>query len=137
MRVFVDTSVFMSLFITNEITHEVVSAKYQEYRDSNAFFYTNYFVLSELYTRVLYDVHASACRRVVKSVNALVRGGGLQVLDVDAVLFSKAEKAMVKFSEHKMSLVDATIFACVKLYKLDEVFTLDKDFRKIGLKTSF
>ena len=55
---------------------------------------------------------------------------------IDPLLFKKSEEGFLKFSEHKISFTDATIYLCMKEFKIDEVFTLDADFKKIGLKVS-
>ena len=76
-------------------------------------------------------------KKVVAQINKVVKNNELKMLDVDEVLFNKSAETMTKFAEHKLSFVDASIYNLVKDYKLDEVFTLDSDFKKVGLKTSF
>jgi predicted nucleic acid-binding protein len=76
------------------------------------------------------------CRKIISKINKLEKEGKLGIFQVDEILFKKAEKIFLKFAEHKLSITDATIYLCVKEFRLDEVFTLDSDFRKIGLKTS-
>lgn len=137
MKIFVDTSAFVALFVTSERHHQRIVTKYQEYIEENSFFFTNYFVLAELYTRLLYYLDKSKCKKVIERVRKLEEEGRLQIFEIDAVLFRRAEKAFLKFAEHKLSLTDATIYVCVKEFRLDEVFTLDSDFKKVGLLTSF
>jgi len=61
----------------------------------------------------------------------------IKVLDIDEVTFDKSLNSLLKFAEHKISLTDATSYTLFKDLQLDEIFTLDSDFKKIGLKTSF
>ena len=42
-----------------------------------------------------------------------------------------------KFSEHKISFTDATSFCLYKDFNLDAIFTLDGDFKKMRVNTSF
>lgn len=137
MKIFIDTSAFVALFFTSEQHHQRVVVKYQEYAKENSFFFTNYFVLAELYTRLLYYLDKSKCKKVIGRLRKLEGEGKLQIFEIDQILFRKAEKAFLKFAEHELSFTDATIYICVKEFKLDEVFTLDKDFQQIGLPTSF
>ena len=137
MKIFVDTSAFIALFVTSEQYHRQVVEKYREYTQENAFFFTNNFVLGELYTRLLYYFDKRRCKRIIEKVRELDNDKKLRIFDIDQVLFSKAETAFLKFAEHKLSMTDATIYICVKAFKMDAVFTLDSDFPKIGLTASF
>ena len=134
MRVFIDTSAFIALLIPSQQWHAACVRKYQGYVKHGALFFTNTLVLAELYTRLMYDLGSATCRRVMKHINKLQEEGALRVFQVDAVDFSEAQKVMLRFGEHTLSLTDASIYAAVRLYDLDEVFTLDSDFRKIGLR---
>ena len=63
--------------------------------------------------------------------------GKLRIFQIDAGIFKNSEEAMIKFAEHRLSFTDVSIYILVKSFKLDEVFTLDDGFKKVGLKTSF
>ena len=76
-------------------------------------------------------------KKALNQINKVIKDKELKILDIDEVLFDKSTETMVKFAEHKLSFVDASIYNLVRDYKLDEVFTLDSDFKKVGLKTSF
>lgn len=133
MLIFIDTSVFIALMVSTEIWHKKCLAKYQEYSKKQTIFYTNDLVLAELYTRLVYDFGKQACVKAIKTIGSLREQGYLRVFQTDAALFSRAEEAIVKFAEHKLSFTDASIYSLVKLYRIDEVFTLDADFKKVGL----
>lgn len=137
MRVFVDTSAFIALLVTSEQKHQQCVTKYQHYKQKNAIFYTNNLVLSETYTRILYDLGKDACRKVIEKIQDLQDQGKLKVFQVDKIISTQAEKFMIKFAEHKLSFTDVSIYSMVKEYKLDEIFTLDADFKKVGLPVSF
>jgi predicted nucleic acid-binding protein len=134
MRVFIDTSAFLALLIATESFHETCIAKYRAYTKEHAQFYTNVLVLAELYTRLVYDFNKQACGKVIMHINRLQEEENLKVLQLDAALFGQAEKALLRFAEHKLSLTDASIYVAAKWYDMDEIFTLDQDFKKVGLK---
>ncbi len=54
MKVFIDTSAFVALFVEKEKFHQEVAKKYQEYRQERATFLTSAYVLDELYTRLTF-----------------------------------------------------------------------------------
>lgn len=137
MRVFVDTSAFIALLVTSEQKHQQCVEKYQQYKQQNDLFYTNNLVLAEVYTRILYDLGRDACRKVIEKIQDLQTQGKLKVFQVDKIIATQSEKLIIKFAEHKLSFTDVSIYSMVKEYKLDEIFTLDADFKKVGLPASF
>ncbi|MBI1888972.1 MAG: PIN domain-containing protein [Candidatus Spechtbacteria bacterium] len=58
----------------------------------------------------------------------------LRIFQLDPALLKETEKVMLRFGEHKLSFTDASIVVVAKAYYMNEIFTLDKDFRKVGLQ---
>lgn len=134
MKVFIDTSAFVALLVDNELDHEKVARKYYDYRQNRAILFTSDYILDELFTRLLYfkiDI-----RRYIKKLKESISKGEITILRIDDALFEKALEGFLKFSEHKISFTDATSYTLLKNYSLDEIFTLDNDFKKIGLNAS-
>lgn len=136
-KIFIDTSCYIALFIKSEPKHQIVVSTLNKYIIKRYQFFTSNYVLSELYTRILYDFGRISLKKVIIQINKTIKQKELKVLDIDEVLFNKSVETMIKFAEHELSFVDASIYNLVKDYKFDEVFTLDSDFKKVGLKTSF
>ena len=65
MKVFFDTGAFIALFISQEKFHKQISNKYNDYRKQRALFYTSYYILDELFTRLIYDFGKSATEKVI------------------------------------------------------------------------
>lgn len=137
MKIFFDTGVFIALFVPQEKYHKQVTQKYAFYRKQRALFYTSYYILDELFTRLIYDFGAKETEKVAEVLTKSIEKEEIKVLDIDEVLFKKSLGILLKFSEHKISLTDATSYSLFKDLVLDEIFTLDSDFKKIGLNTSF
>lgn len=137
MKIFLDTSVLIALFVEKDVWHKKCIEKYKEYKNQRSIFFTNLFVLSELYTRILYDYGKEALKVVINKVAKLQTADKLRIFQIDAGIFRNSEEVMVKFSEHKLSFTDSSIYELGKTFKFDEIFTLDKGFKKVGLKTSF
>lgn len=135
-NIFIDTSAFIALLVASEKWHKQCVAKYREHSKKRACFYTNTLVLAELYTRIIYHFNERTLGEVIKHVSQVREEGALKIFQLDASLFVEAEKAIIHFSEHKLSFTDASIYALAKLYDMDEIFTLDQDFKKIGLRDS-
>lgn len=136
MKVFFDTSAFVALLVSTETHHAKVSEKYKEYRGQRAAFVTSPYILDELFTRLLYYPQIDI-KKQVQNIEKIVEANELTILQIDGTLFEKTTAAFVKFSGHKISFTDATSYVLMREFALDEIFTLDSDFKKIGLKTSF
>jgi|SRR3989344_2030933 len=136
MKVFIDTSAFIALFVDKEISHEKIARKYYDYRQQRAIFFTSYYILDELFTRLSYYKGVDIKKYIQKLKNS-IKANELTVLQIDEVLFDKSIIMFTKFAEHKISFTDATTYTLFKDYKFDEIFTLDSDFKKIGVATSF
>lgn len=137
-KVFIDTSCYLALFVGSEKRHSSVVKIFRKYVRERYQFFTSYYVLNELYTRLVYDFGKIALKKVQNQMSKAIKANEIKILDIDEVMFDKSTETMIKFAEHKLSFVDASIFNLVKDYKIDEVFTLDSDFKKVGLRvTSF
>jgi predicted nucleic acid-binding protein len=137
MKIFIDTGVFIAYFIKEDTYNEKVSTQWHSYRDTRSIFFTSKYILSELYTRILYNFGPYAVKQIVPLMDESIHHGEVRILDVDDVIFEKTQTEFLRFSEHALSFTDASSYVLCKEFALDEVFTLDSDFKKIGVKTSF
>lgn len=137
MKIFIDTSVFIGFFIPKEISHQKVVAKYREYQEQRVPFFTSRYVLAELFTRLTYDFGKRATEKAVYEISKSIENKALTILDVEETVFKKSTLILLKFAEHRISFTDATSYVLYKDFALDEIFTLDKDFKKMRAKTSF
>lgn len=137
MKVFIDTSAFMALILKDESFHEKVVNRYKVYKKSRAQLITSDYVLDELYTRCVYKAGSHGAKLATGLIKEAIESNELTVLEVDSDVFQKAELIFLKFSDHKISFTDAASYVLYKAFVLDEVFTLDNDFKKIRINTSF
>lgn len=135
MKVFIDTSAFVALLVENETDHKRVAKKYLDYRQHRAIFLTSDYVLDELFTRLLY--YKLDLRICIEKLRDSIAKNEIVVLRIGDGLFEKALDIFLKFSDHKISFTDATSFCLYKDFALDEIFTLDSDFKRIRASTSF
>lgn len=137
MKIFIDTSVFIAHFVASEQHHRLVEERFQKYKSQRALFVTSDYVLSELFTRIVYDFGRNSLEQAIRGIRKAISKGEIRLLSVDAATFTRSTEVMVKFSDHQISLTDASIVVLYKNLALDEVFTLDSDFKKLNLTVSF
>lgn len=136
MKVLIDTSAFVALLVDKEADHKIVAKKYHDYRQKRAILFTSDYILDELFTRLLYFKQIDV-KKYIEKLKESISYGEVTVLRIDEALFEKALEAFLKFSDHQISFTDATSYALLKDFSLDEIFTLDDDFKKIRVNTSF
>lgn len=135
MKVFIDTSAFVALLVDNENDHDQVSEKYADYRRQRVTFFTSDYVLDELFTRLLY--YKLDLKRIIQRLKESIAAKEITVLTIDEAVFEKSTEIFLKFSDHQISFTDATSVCLYKDFALDEIFTLDSDFKKIRINISF
>ncbi len=137
MKIFVDTSAFIAYFIKQEKHNSEVVKKYEIYRKQKATFLTSDYVLCELFTWFNAKYHKSILGKVISVIERMEDEAELNVLYIDRTLAKKSRNILLKFADHKISFTDATSYLLYKEFAFDEIFTLDDDFKKIRVSTSF
>lgn len=137
MEIFVDTSAFVSLLVKQNFHHELAVKKHKEYVQHHAIFLTSDYVLDELYTHLVYDLPKNKVTEISATLEKIIRSKDIRLLPIDETVFAQAKEALVKFCEYQISFTDCTIYILVKKLALDEVFTLNSDFKKLNLTVSF
>ncbi len=134
-RIFIDTSAWIEYVLTGENYHEAINDYiFSETKEGSKFFTSDY-VLDEAFTRFSTSQSFQIANKFRNKVHEAEKQDNLLVLWMDEVLFNKTWNFFEKFSEHKLSFTDATIVALVHDLKIDEILTLDKGFKKVGLTT--
>ena len=54
---------------------------------------------------------------------------------IDEEIQNEAFELVQKFSEHRLSLTDATSIALIKKFSIESIISLDTDFIKVGIPT--
>lgn len=137
MKTFIDTGAFIAYFIKQEKYHDDVVSKYKLYRQQKSTLLTSDYILDELLTWFCAKQSKQTLEKLVLALQKMVDGQELKVLSVDQAVFKKAQDVLIKFSEHRISFTDATSYCLYKDFSIDEIFTLDDDFKKMRINTSF
>jgi uncharacterized protein len=136
MKVLIDTSAFIALLVNKEIDHKRVAKKYYDYRQERTILFTSDYILDELFTRLTFFKQIDI-KKIIQKLKESISRGEITVLRIDEAIFEKAITAFLKFQDHKISFTDATSYTLLKDFSLNEIFTLDDDFKKIRVSTSF
>lgn len=134
-RIFIDSSAWIEFVLAKEKHHKkIVDYVISEVKKRSKFFTSDY-VLDETFTRLITDQGFHTVKTLKEKVKVLEKERQLLVLWTDEVFFNKAWTLFTKFSEHRLSFTDATIITYTQDLKIDEILTLDTDFKKVGLAT--
>lgn len=137
MKVFVDTGAWIGRHIKSDLYNFAAKKAYAYYKNARALFYTNDYVLDEVYTRLIYDVHLKAAQKFHEQIKSALNKRQLVLLDVGDKDRKQAWQILDKYAEHRLSFTDATIVTQFIELNLDEIFTFDSHFRDIRLPTNF
>lgn len=137
MKVLIDTSAFIAYFIKQETRNKEVTKQYEIYRQQKATFLTSDYIICELLTWFNAKYNRFILEKVILAIQRMEQEAEINVLYIDRVIAKKSCDYLLKFSDHKISFTDATSYVLYKDFSLDEVFTLDDDFKKIRVNTSF
>ena len=135
MKVFVDTSAWLALEIENDKYHDVAKKYVGSLIDQRAMLFTNDYILSETYTRLIYDFHLSAAWNFQQKINEGTKKN-LSLLEVDELERTQTWKELHKYADHKLSFADGTVVVHFQMLNLDYIFTFDRHFRDINLPTN-
>lgn len=132
-KVFVDTSAWIGFVVEKDPCHQRAEEFFRVLIKEGGKIFTSNYVIDETLTRLLYDRGLKTARGFYRWVRKAANEGQLAVFWVDEAITDDAWGAFVKFAEHRLSFTDATSYALMKRYRLDEIFAFDDDFAKVGL----
>lgn len=132
-RVLVDTSAWLSFILSNDRSHEQIDAKIKELYADRAIIYTTNDIVDETVTRLVYDKNLLIAKKFISLLDEGIKERTIIQLWTDEVIQREAFLILTKFSDHELSLTDATSAVIFGRYNIDAILTLDSDFVKIGL----
>lgn len=132
-RVFIDTSAWIALMLQGEPDHKTISQYVTQELKLKSKFFTNDYVLDETFTRLLKMQGIGTAKKFRHLLKKIETQQQILIFWTDEISFKQIWPGFEKFSEHKLSFTDASIYALVKNFKINEVLTLDQGFKKVGL----
>lgn len=132
-KVLVDTSAWLSFILTNDRSHQKIDAKIRELYAKNVTVFVTNDIIDETVTRLVYDENLLIARKFISLISRALKERTIVQLWIDETIQAEAFAVLTKYSDHKLSLTDATTTVVFGRYNIDAVLTLDSDFTKIGL----
>lgn len=133
-KVFIDTSAWMAYYLSDEPDHIRIKNLIKGFIKEHTAIITSNDVIDETVTNFVYIKPKIAGKFVEFIQRAIVKIAVTQ-LWVDQEIQNEAFELVQKFSEHKISLTDATSIVLMNRFNIDTVVSLDSDFRKVGIRT--
>ncbi len=135
MKIFIDSGAWLALENKNDINHLQAKKYINIITKVRPLFFTNNLVLSEVFTRLIYDAGLYA---VIDFNDAVNKGAmlNLRVMEISELENSFVFEELKKYDDKKLSFTDGSIVYQFKKYRFDEIFTFDHHFKQIGLKTN-
>lgn len=133
-RIIVDTSAWIAFILSNEKLHKEMVDFFSRERDAGTIFVTSNDIVDETVTRLIYDSRLEVAQKFISLMQESVQKKVLAQLWTDEEIQAEAFAILDKFSDHKLSLTDATTVAIVNRFNLDGVLTLDGHFKEIGIR---
>ena len=133
-KIFVDTSAWISYLGSDQPRHINIKNLIKKYIKDGVVICTSNDVIDETTTRLIYDTNIKIANRFINLIKESVRDHSIVQLWVDEEIQNDAFGMVQKFSEHKLSLTDATTMVLVKRFNIESIITLDSDFSKVGLR---
>lgn len=130
MKLLVDTSALIALFLPDERNHRE-AAKFSRQKPEPGFVLTE-LILGELATRL--RVRAGA-DRAVEVARDILRSKRYELVFTDPELLNGGLAKMERFSDKRLSLTDCVSFELMEKLGLRAAFTFDRDFRDCGFET--
>lgn len=132
-KLLVDTSAWLSFLLKNEQFHQQIKIIFAEEQKKGSVFYTTNDIVDETVTRLIYDNNRKIALQFMDFVEEGIKSKVLVQFWTDEEIQEEAFESIRKFKDQKLSLTDATSVVIMKRFKLDAIFTLDSDFKKIGI----
>ena len=133
-KIFVDTSAWISYLGSDQPRHINIKNLIKKYIKDGAVICTSNDVIDETTTRLIYDTNIKIAEKFINLIKGGIKNHSLVQLWVDEEIQNEAFDSVQKFSEHKLSLTDATTIVLVKRFNIESIITLDSDFTKVGLR---
>lgn len=133
-KAFIDTSAWISYSLSKQPKHSTIKNLIKQLIKDRVTICTSNDVVDETVTRLIYDADIKIAEKFINLIRESVKNHSLAQLWVDEEIQNEAFGLVQKFSEHKLSLTDATTIVLVSRFKIESVISLDSDFKKVGLR---
>lgn len=131
-KVFIDTSAWMAYYLSDEPDHIRVKNLIKGFIKKHITIVTSNDIIDETVTNFIY-VKPKVAKKFIEFIQQATIMNTVIQLWVDEEIQNEAFELVQKFSEHKLSLTDATTIVLVQRFNIKSVVSLDSDFKKVSL----
>jgi len=129
MRVFIDTSAFLSILDADDKFHNKAKSKWAELVTSEALLFSNNYILVETFALVQHRFGMKAVRVFNDDILSLIN-----VEWVDETTHKAGVSALEVAGQRRLSLVDCISFKTMRQLGIKTAFTFDNHFATQGFK---
>ncbi len=134
-KIFIDTSAWISYSLSGQPKHSTIKKIIRRLIKERLIICTSNDVIDEATSRLIYDTDIKIVKKFIDMIKETTQANILVQLWVDEEIQREAFMLVQKFSEHKLSLTDATSIVLMKRFSIESVISLDSDFKKVGIAT--
>jgi predicted nucleic acid-binding protein len=129
-----DTGPVVGLLSARDEHHEATVAAIEASADQGRSLCTTWEVVGEAYTLVRVRLASQASARPALVVLRWARESGIQILLASDADHDRAATLLEKYSDHRLSYVDALVLTLAERHRVDELITVDgRHFRAVRL----
>lgn len=128
-RVFVDTSAWFAIQVTDDACHEAARLVLPAVVNACRSLVTSNLIVGETYTLLRLSRGYRAAKRFL---DTLTQSGKLERLFISEHLERQAYETLHRYADHPFSFVDGTSFALMRQQRIQHAFTFDSHFATAG-----
>lgn len=136
MRILLDTSVLLAFYLDSDVSHARAKKFFASIAKQRPQLIVTDYVLDEFFTRILYDYGEKLAKTATQAVLSQIRLGTLTFRMLERENFLLTCEEFIKLAPKGLSFTDATLVVMYSSESIDELCTLDSDFRKVKVKLS-
>ncbi len=126
MNVFVDSSVFISIWDKDDSNHKIALDKASKLQGDKDILITSNIVVSEVLTVLSMKLGIEKANKF----GDYIVSEKLKVIFIDKDIHDEAFDIFKRRTSKNLSFFDCTSFALIREFRIDKVFSFDKDYKK-------
>lgn len=131
--VFIDSSAWISYFVPTQPDYPTFQGLFKQLISDRIRLFSSNDVIDESYTRLRYDLGWPTAKNYMKYILQSINANSFTQLWTDEVIQSDAFTLLQKYSDHDLSLTDATSATLMKNFHIATILSLDrKHFTTLG-----
>ncbi|BCV19959.1 type II toxin-antitoxin system VapC family toxin [Moorella sp. Hama-1] len=128
MKVFINTGMWFGYLVQGDQNHHEAAQVMISLQAEGILLVTSDLILSETYTLLMRKLDIKAALKFLDIIRQQVEERFTEIIWVDDEILKEARTILEKFSDHPLTLADATSAAILKLKKIPRIATFDHHF---------